>query len=171
MPLPLLVSMSQRPTWASRPAPPDLLWHLHPPGWSIWGSSGLVWASLLIRGISPEALKASNSRQAVVTSGACSLACMAADGCFRNRRAGKTQPAQLARRRLLGAWASCPGRGKATCMSGEAAASRGEYRLHTKGSRGSKRVKGPKPKRIKTRIWTHMQSAPQPKVCVQLVHC
>ena len=42
LPLLLLVSMSQRPTWASRPAasraaatgilpPPDLLWHLHPP--------------------------------------------------------------------------------------------------------------------------------------------
>ena len=82
---------------------------------------------------------------------------MAADGCFRNRRAGKTQaaPGQETFRGI----SSRPGRGKATCMSGESAASRGEYRLSTKGSKGSKREKGPKPKGIKTRIWTGIYAA------------
>ena len=149
----LLVSMSQRPTWASRPAPPDLLWHLHPPAsWVEHLARGLVWASLLKRGISPEALEPSNIWR---------RACMAGGGCFRKRRAGKTRaaPGQETFRGI-----SSPGRGKASCMSGE---SGGEYRLGTKGSRGSKKEKGPKPKGIKTRIWTraYMQPAPQRRLC------
>ena len=55
-------------------------------------------------------------------------------------------------------------------MSGEAAGSGGEYRLGTKGSRGSKKEKGPRPKGIKTRIWRliYATSAPQHELCFEI---
>ena len=52
--------------------------------------------------------------------------------------------------------------------SGEPAG--GEYRMDTKGSRGSKKEKGPRPKGIKTRIWTliYVTSAPQRELCFEI---
>ena len=150
--------MSQRPTWASRPAPPDLLWHLHPPAsWVEHLARGLVWASLLKRGISPEALEASNIW---------GRACMAA-GCFRNRRAGKTHaaPGQETFRGI-----SCPGRGKATCMSGEVESQLEESTGWTQKDQGDlKRRRGQSPRASKQEsgLW-HICNLPHN---LASVHC